>query len=169
MPGFQPGDYEVTVIEKYDASSRFTFDADFASRSLIGNADCAGIDGIVPGARIVFQVGKETGTVATCSYLRASLIDPRVIGTSDLVISHGSNKGGSVYALFVTRDVLQIDTACRADFFATLFLTSETDVFAEPVEGQVPPVLMGRTLSSTECGTCTEYWVARIASVAASR
>jgi len=167
VPGFQPGTYEVTVAEKYDASSRFTYDADFASASLIGNSDCAGIDGVVPGTQMGFQVGPETGTVATCSYLRASLVDPRVVGISDLEISHGSNKAGSVYALFVTRDVLQLDPSCRADFFATLFLTSQADVFAEPVEGQVPPVLMGRTLASTQCGTCTEYWVVRIARVAA--
>jgi hypothetical protein len=114
-----------------------------------------------PGDRLAFRTFSDEGNTARgCRYPLATWVDPRVLGPSDLTLGFGINSW-----LFKSRDRIESAPQCQEALVTSAFLSSpETDPFAVPVPGQLPPVLLGLLLTGNQgsCASCVDFWVVKV-------
>jgi hypothetical protein len=154
-PEVDPGaTYRVTIIERYDPASHFTFDSALTRMNPVSSGPCAG-DGIVAGATFELRgAGRVDNASKSCAFVKAepASLPPEI---ADLAPSTGTDvplAQGSDSLIFT--DNQATIGGCTGQLVFNLFAGGGPGgMFGAPMEGQRPPVVLYR-LFSPETGTC---------------
>lgn len=162
VPEFDPGQRLTLRIDSvYDPSSDFLYEERFALSTWDArDGGCKAVDGLDIGSVVTFTLRSEMAnrSEATCVPYLASF-SPEVVGLSDLDVGLTSQTPGvSIAAAFAKG---RLDG--HPDAVVTRELISPSgEPHAEPVERELPPLVMLRTIHSDDpFSRCGDAWVMR--------
>jgi hypothetical protein len=141
--------YRADILDRYDEQSRYKFSGmSVADPSSTGT--CAGMDGIQDGAAIELQATSESiDHVRGCRYIVADVVgvpQPTVLnGPSSNTIRENGNE-----FMYAVEEVTV--GSCTGTLLIEVF--GGTDIYASPVEGQSPHVILYRAFFPGGVGTC---------------
>jgi hypothetical protein len=175
VPDVEPGrTYRVTLLEAYDENASVLYEPDLVPTGAFWPS-CGGRDGITVGERMEFTTTRnpdEADDLPMCRVPYAT-ISPR----EDFEIEHYGFFGYSAnhLAFAVSNARVRLADGCTGLLRLTPFILQK-ELFAEPVPGERPPVLLQRefipdTTTNPNCprpqdpqgsSICADVWVARL-------
>lgn len=163
VPAFEPGQrLTLRVDSVYDRSSDYLYDDTFTGLYWSREPGCEAVDGLDIGSVVTFTLQSETVRPAVVAddacapYL--ARFDPEVVSDPRVVLGGTSRDPGVSIATAFAKGGLDGHSA-----LVTRELVSPSgEPRAEPVERELPPLLMIRTIRRDDEGTgCRDAWVMR--------
>jgi hypothetical protein len=157
--------YRVTLVERYDPGSHFTFDSAVTRQDALAMGPCVG-DGLAAGTTFELRgVGRVDDRTQTCSLAKA---EPEGLPTQIMDVSPSSGLSVPLaqlgYPLIYTDNEVTI-ARCPGQLILNVIAGGGPGgMFGVPMEGQRPPVVLYRLFApeAAGCPRCEDNFVAQL-------
>ncbi len=158
VSGFERGDALVLRLgEPYDATSRYWFDAELIGAPWYAAQSCSEADGLREGSVVTFTLDKWLLPSSYDCTPWLAWFQPEVMLSPQLAVERfPSNPGVTIAAAFADGTLDGLETRAVRGLF-----TPNGDPNSEPVEQELPPLVVTRGLDQSSAGNrCLDAWIA---------